>query len=477
MKSNKASFCLIKKSLLAVFITGILNASAFADNSPKIIGYYTNWSTYGANFQPSKINSKVDQINYAFMQVGACDPAQAATEAQVAAGGGYGCKSSSAQSGIQDWKLHPSDDWSDSNVGGSGNLTAALKSGKSVSLSIGGYTLSAPIRGAISPDNVETFSQSIIDFMANAEQKSGSNAKFAGVDIDWEPNGSRWVETSQSSGFIPVTKIDLANFYNFLKNLKSKLASTQTLSIAVTGNPYILSDVDKAYGGGYWKQIAALGVTIDLMTYDYNAQEYPIWNKAITCSYIQFNSPLKSDPSDKYGCLGTGEDKLFNTDGAVTTLISLGVPPSSIVIGVPAYGHAYGLNSVSDVTASPYVKPAVDYKNAYNIAVSAFGDIWTNREIFSGNAFGIGGSSENTTWKTEKDEAGANQSYATALVNGINPALITYTSYNDAKNVMQYAKQKGLAGVMVWSLDQDVQPNDVNYTPNNSIIEGLAAGK
>ena len=471
---------------------------------PLIIGYYTNWSTYGANYQPADIPAQVAQVDYAFAQIGECNQSSLGTEAspqcnpQILANTGPGTPHPTpvyVQSGVQDYQLHTTDPYSDFysyydpndtthiNMGGKGNIAKALATGKQVMLSIGGYSLSAPMRTAISPANEPGFTSSIIKFLGYAQNDaahppSGTapvTARFAGVDIDWEPNGNQWTQPPQSASNVQVTLTDLQNFYAFLADLKSQLATAgyPQLSMALSANPAVLRDVDSTYGGGYWKKIAALGVKLHLMTYDYNAQAF-----AGSCTVTEFNAPLQPDPANP--CAGT-----YSVQQSVQALTSLGVPASSIGIGIPAYGYAYSLSASSAaalsssnpyVTFSPGSASSVD-----NVAVPALASVWTYRSIVSGRGYGVISStsaSENTNWSGNFRSSLAEQVYASGLVGGTAPAFISYSDYGSARNLMTWAQTQGLASVMVWSLDQDVQPGDVNVSnwAGQSIVAGLAAG-
>lgn len=446
-------------------------AVSTSNSSPIIMGYYTNWSTYksGANYQPTDIPKEVNEVLYAFMQVGGCNTTEEAiaTEAEYANGTAkcmpqYNDKKVMLQPGTQDYKLWTTDGYSDfysyevgdKDIGGLGNIAKTLKTGKSVLLSIGGWTLSAPIREAIKPEHQAQFIQSIIDFMHKAEQDAASHGvknKFAGVDIDWEPNGNLWTLPSNNpSQFVSLSKNDLDNYAAFLVNLKAALVKngSPTLKIAMTASPAAIKDVNKV-SPNYWSNLSSNGVYLDIMSYDYNAQEF-----TPSCPFTEFNSPLWSDPANP-----CAETKDFSINNSVLTLNETGVPMSSIGIGIPAYGRSYTLNSISDVSASNMYAQYINGSYIQNPAVKDFHSTWTYREIITGRAFGADTASENTNW-TKVASYAVGQTAATAYVDYKVPAWISYTSKSDAAKVMDYAKTKGLSGVMIWELDQDVQQGD-----------------
>jgi GH18 family chitinase len=245
------------------------------------------------------------------------------------------------------------------------------------------------------------------------------------------------------------------------------------LSIAVAANPAVLQDVNSK-SPNYWQNIANLGVNLDLMTYDYNGQAWSV------CTTTQFNSPLFSDPANQ-----CNDAKNLDINDSVEALSNLGVPTNQIVVGVPTYGRAYSINNTQGIT-SPYITYTQSPASVYNYAVPSYVDVWTNREILTGRAYGATSTPENTRWSSLTEYSPVSQSYAVAYVNWANPAFISFTSFADAQNVMKYAIANGsrttpLAGVMVWELDQDVQPGDTDNDgqPLNiattSVVSGLAS--
>src|SRR5262249_24519637 len=84
---------------------------------PLVMGYYTNWATYGANYQPGNIVSSVDRILYAFTEVGDCGLAIPPTEVNYTQPGScqkqVNQKNKVIHTGTQDFLLHSTDQWSD----------------------------------------------------------------------------------------------------------------------------------------------------------------------------------------------------------------------------------------------------------------------------------------------------------------------------------------------------------------------------
>ena len=507
MKTKLVQKLIAAAALACAFFLRIPAAQAAP---PLILGYFTNWSIYWAKYTPTNIPASVDEILYAFEMVGDCDPQKPPTEKN------YAQASSCVQrknnkgvvifSGTQDYKLHTTDPWSDfcsyknaqgDELGGKCTMGLALATNKPVLLSIGGWTLSAAIRGGIQPANATGFINSIIAFMKQSESDASSHGKstkpFAGVDIDWEPNSNEWTlpspptppPPSPDPGFVQVTVTDLTNYKNFLTQLKTALGQNgySTLTIAMTANPNAIADVESK-SPGYWKSLATAGVQLNLMTYDYNGQGFA----AEGCKTTQFNSPLYSDAANPCSI------KNFDVNDSVLALEATGVPAASIGMGIPAYGRAWSTANYDIPATNPYV-PFVDKASTVrNFAVPDFGDIWTYREILSGRAYGVDSTdpsvnvNEQTKWVTVADYVTPSgnqpvQSVSKAYVQWKFPAFLSFSGFADAQNVMTYAKTNGLAAVMLWELDQDVQPGDLDYNgqpinlSTNSIVSGLASKK
>jgi len=496
---------LVRKLIFAAALacTILLHIPAAQATPPLVLGYFTNWGIYWANYTPDKIPAGVDEVLYAFEMVGDCDPLKPQKENNYSQASSCQARKNDKGitifSGTQDYQLHTTDAWSDfcsykprgDQLGGKCTIAKTLNANKPVVLSIGGWTLSAAIRGAIQPANATGFINSIIQFLKNAQKDASdngiSNQPFAGVDIDWEPNSNLWTLPSPPApsdpkldpGFVQVTVADLTNYKNFLTQLKTALTANgySTLTIAMTANPDAIADVESK-SPGFWKSLATAGVQLNLMTYDYNGQGFA----AAGCAMTEFNSPLYSDTANPCPV------KNFDLNDSVLALKAANVPPANIGVGIPAYGRAWAIgNKVpADNPYVPYVPK--NYGAVMNVAVPAFGDIWTYREIMSGRSYGTGKGDENTTWVPVTQYVTPSgkqpvQSVGQSYVNYSTPAFISYSGFADAQNVMTYAVSNGLAGVMVWELDGDVTAGDLDYNgallnvSTTSVVSGLASKK
>ncbi|XP_064211811.1 acidic mammalian chitinase-like [Tribolium castaneum] len=219
---------------------------------------------------------------------------------------------------------------------------------------------------------------------------------FDGLDVDWEyPYGKEAFNallTALSEAFKPGGYL---------------------LTAAVNSIP---SEV-----GGY--DIPTMSKVLDLiniMTYDFHA----MW-----VGYTAENSPL-------YG--GVNESDWMrenrNTDGAITQWVNGGADPQKVVLGIAFYGHSYiltnpgdhGLNAPSSAPGNP--GPYTD-----NLGTLGYNEICEFHK--SGTVEFL--DDMNVPYLYDGD------------------FWIGYDNEESIKYKVQYAKEKNLAGVFVWSIETD----------------------
>jgi GH18 family chitinase len=385
-------------------------------------------------------------------------------------------------SGEQDWLLHSTDPGSDytwaqwNDVGWGGGFVAALDraqaTGAHVVLSIGGWSLSAALREVFKSNKRDAFIDSVIDFLVRAQTGTKTNKKFAGVDIDWEPNGNMWTLPPAQSWNVTVSASDLQNYLDFLTALKQRMTQEKQkgtfennyVRIAVTANPKVIKDVNTVHPG-YWAAIANVVDSLNAMTYDYNGP----WGALGTSG---FNSPLFDDPA------APKEQQSLTIQETVATLISVGVPKNKFGIGTAAYARAYQLSSNDDT--GPY--------QSWNGACTSFDDpngVIVNRSIYRGiNQSGTSSYGFNfldTASFHTYPTAGPN--YSIAWKGGVSTSglqcLITFDDAASAARKMHYAVDQNLANFMLWEVSQDVRAGDTLVTgqpvdlTKHSVIYGL----
>lgn len=386
------------------------------------------------------------------------------------------------QSGIQDWKLHSTDYFADFKIQpdggtwGKGTIGQVLNAnkGQKVSLSIGGWSLSAAIRQAIKPEHRAQFIASIIDFLdPNSKypvaKPEWNKTTFSGVDIDWEPNGNMWTLPNAGSTFVQVSKEDLINYKDFLSDLKSALSaakakgivSNDNLRIAVTANPTVIENVDQTYGSNYWLELSQIVSSIDSMTYDYHG---PFDDTGCT----GFNSPLFNDPRAEQCKF----NPRFSIQGTIDAFEQAHVPQEKIIVGLPAYGRAYVVTE-----GKAYVPFSYGYSGPTGDSIITNRTIYTG--LYNGASTGL-----NFLPNMTSDDIGQNSSWSFLPGSDTQKVFITFDDSKTAAAKMQYISGKmpqyfngSLQGMMVWSLDGDVRPGDATDNQKNGVIAGLAQGR
>ena len=424
---------------------------------------------------------------------------------------GYKCEAALNQdgtvkhTGVQDYKLHTTDAWSDFFAnGGLGNIGFALSKGKPVYLSIAGWSLSRPLRDAIRQEHRAEFIESIIRFMFRAQldamNYAGVKNQFSGVDVDWEPNANNWTLNNAATPQAQLVHEDLQNYYDFLKELKTALTAAKdkgiikndVLKIAFTANPSALKDVSRVYGEPYWYKLSHVVDSLNLMTYDYHGPEF---HSDQVAKFTNFNAPWEYR-ADQPESFSQAVREQFNTRAAIQALIDEKVPSKKIGFGLAAYGRVYPL---SDNYKTNHVKDIYfPYDPSKSASINTInGDEWTRDSTFSlkqivtgkyyyrakdSNKFeerkinaefpasGYHSASKDTLWNIR-------QSFWLGKFGPDSlPIYIDSDDYDSARWKMEFARKLGLGSVMIWDLWGDFNPyqdkaNNDYYT--KSITKGL----
>jgi GH18 family chitinase len=378
-----------------------------------VIGYYPSWVAGRNVFVKDIPAHKLTHINYAFSNVsenGECvlgDPTADVERIHSAPESVDGRQDSEAD------VFH-----------GNFNQLLELKQkypDLKVLISIGGWSWSGNFSKAAQDDaSRQRLAASCIDLYL--KQYKGV---FDGLDIDWE--------YPVSGGLNPGQPEDKKNFALLLEELRRQLDE-----LGQKDNRHYLLTIAAPIGPGNIRNIEPEAIAsavdwINLMGYDFHGT----WD-----SSTNFNAPLfrtSSDPADAG----------LNVDAAVQTYLSAGAPAEKLVLGIPFYGK--GWSGVSDVDYGLYQPAGGAAPGTWESGSYDFNDIQKNHL-----------SSEIRHWNAE--------AYVPWLYD---PESKIFISYDDAQSLAAkagYARDLGLAGVMIWELSQG------DESLIDALYQGLAAG-
>jgi GH18 family chitinase len=182
-------------------------------------------------------------------------------------------------------------------------------------LSFGGWSFSTDL------DSYAIFRKGVTDaqrsqFATNVVQFATDN-NLDGLDFDWEYPGAPDIP-----GIPHGDPDDGERYYNFLKEVRDKLPSGKTVSVAVPASFWYLK-------GFPIKKISDVVDYIVFMTYDLHGQ----WD---------YDKPNGSDGCDGGSCLRSHVNET-ETALAFAMITKAGVPNNKIFGGVASYGRSFGM--------------------------------------------------------------------------------------------------------------------------------------
>jgi chitinase len=409
---NARAWCSALVASLSIAVAACSPAPA-APAGKYVIGYYPSWAAERGSLIKDLPADQLTHINYAFSNVsgaGECilgDPAADVQQTYSAA------ESVDGQDDSQSAAFQ-------------GNFNQLLELKKKyrhlkVLVSIGGWSWSGNFSSAAQDEaSRQRFAASCIDLYL--KRYSGV---FDGLDIDWE--------FPVSGGLKPGNPQDKKNFTLLLAEVRRQLDDLE----AADNRDYLLT-IAAPIGPGTIRNIepAAIAPTVDwinLMSYDFHGT----WENS-----TNFNAPLFETSADP-------GDAALNVDSAVQTYLSAGVVPEKLVLGVPFYGRGWagvpdtdnGLyQPASGAAHGTWEAGAYEYRYLQENFLSQFQRYW------DGEAY--------VPWLYD-------------------PVSRTFISYDDAESLQAkagYARDQGLAGVMIWELSQG------DESLLEAIHQGLATG-
>jgi GH18 family chitinase len=379
-----------------------------------VIGYYPSWAAERNVFVKDIPAHRLTHINYAFSNLsesGECVLGDAAADIE---------RVYSAEESINERK-----DPRSASYHGNFNQLLELKHrypDLKILISIGGWTWSGNFSSATRDESSrQRFATSCIDLYL--KQYRGV---FDGLDIDWE---------YPVSGGLTIGKPeDKGNFTLLLTETRRQLDELGKAD----GRQYFLT-IAAPIGPGNIRnlELSAIASTVDwinLMGYDFHGA----WDTS-----TNFNAPLYRTPTDP-------ADASLNIDAAVQAYLSDGVPAGKLVLGIPFYGHGWsgipetgnGLyQTASGIAPGTWEAGSYDYKDIAVNYLPKYKRYW--------NA----------------------DAYVPWLYDATSKIFISYDDPQSLEGKAAYARDKGLAGVMVWEISQG------DETLLDAIYKGLTTGE
>ncbi|KAI9099370.1 glycoside hydrolase [Phlyctochytrium arcticum] len=393
----------------------------------KLILYHANWATYARNFQIKDLPIQfITDINYAFLDLQPCPCPRHQNRPDWLVPTLTDKWADTDKRFTQPGEgVPPPDAWTDGTgpedtfYGNFGQLMKLKGMGIkfNVGMSIGGWTLSKRFSDAVKrPSEREAFVDGILEIM---DKYPGL---FNRVDIDWE-----YISPPHQNYGAPGNAVraeDPANFGMFLAMLRQKLDATGKraceISACVTGDPAKMDVLPVREMGMYLD-------TINVMTYDFASSA---WGPC---------------PAGHQTNLYATPYAALSVHGAISHLLSLGLPAHKLVIGAAAYSRGFantaglGHPSQGTVEDQSWEAGVCDLKTLPRPGAQEYWD----------------------------EQARASYSY--------DPTRRTLNSYDTPRSVAEkcrYVWERDLRGVIVWESSGDYGVQD----ERRSIVRGLWAG-
>lgn len=300
-------------------------------------------------------------------------------------------------------------------------VSSAHAAGKRVEVSVGGWTGSAYFSDLVATSSSrKSFVSNIVDLY--------NQYNLDGIDLDWEYPGAMGAPGNA------VAPADSANFLSFLKELRAALPSGALITAATQVWPFYDEN------GAPLKDVSDFAAIFDWIL----IMNYDIWGSSSTPGP---NAPLSD------GCKNS-DQPTANAYSAVASWTAAGMPANKITLGIPAYGYVQQSSATHLYNRRSYPpaqkRQSITVQNSEGGTTSGqvtFESLVKQGALVSTGGQYIGGGGFTRNW----DEC----SSTPWLKSTSSGQIITYDDPQSISLKGQFAKQAGLKGCSVWSLDGD----------------------